>query len=287
MSSLETIGLGVITNLISDGIKKIKFPRKKSETTKIAERLQLILKLMNDGRDENFTIAEFSKILNLKKVSDLEKYFLNEDEPSFKFLKKFSNEFGINLKWLTEGKEYPFKWDQDVYINLYEEYLNKTDTQICPWNIVSAKNKYFCRIFVMESVIRTDCANGETCLLLEIKDHKYITLNHFVHFSSQNGHSGQLALVELRKLIMTLVIERNFITKGVIVSKKIFDELYEGKIFPYSALIRKTGRFDYWHDDFTDLYNQRFGYQHHEKYDKNFKDAFNLVKNYTDTYNEI
>jgi transcriptional regulator with XRE-family HTH domain len=271
MSSLETIGLGVITNLISDGIKKIKFPRKKSETTKIAERLQLILKLMNDGRDENFTIAEFSKILNLKKVSDLEKYFLNEDEPSFKFLKKFSNEFGINLKWLTEGKEHPFKWDQDVYINLYEEYLNKIE-ELDPYII------YF---------IRADCANGETCLLLEIKDHKYITLNHFVHFSSQNGHSGQLALVELRKLIMTLVIERNFITKGVIVSKKIFDELYEGKIFPYSALIRKTGRFDYWHDDFTDLYNQRFGYQHHEKYDKNFKDAFNLVKNYTDTYNEI
>lgn len=34
MSGLETIGLGVITNLISDGIKKIKSPKKKSESKK-------------------------------------------------------------------------------------------------------------------------------------------------------------------------------------------------------------------------------------------------------------
>ena len=115
MSGLETIGLGVITNLISDGIKKIKPPKKKSESKKISERLQFILKLMNEERNEKFTIAEFSKILKLKKVSDLEKYFLNEDEPTFKFLKKFSNEFGINITWLTEGREYPFKWDQDIY----------------------------------------------------------------------------------------------------------------------------------------------------------------------------
>lgn len=271
MSGLETIGLGVITNLISDGIKKIKFPKKRSETTKIAERLKLILKLMNDGRDENFTIAEFSKILNLKKVSDLEKYFLNKYEPSFKFLKKFSNEFGINIKWLTDGREAPFKSDEKVYIHLYEECLKKIE-KLDPFII------YF---------IRADSVNGETCLLLEVNDHKFIVLNTFVHFSSQNGHDGQVALVEFRKLIMTLIIERNFITKGVIVSQKVFDELYEGKIFPYSALVRKMGRFEHWHDDFTDIYNQRFGYQHHQKYDRNFKDAFNLVKNYIDVHGEI
>lgn len=271
MSGLEVISLGVITNLISDGIKKIKWPKKTSETTKIAERLQNILKLMNDGRDEDFTISEFSRILKLKKISDLEKYFLNEDEASFKFLKKFSNEFGVNIKWLTEGKETPFKWDQDVYINLYEDYLTKIE-ELKP-NVI-----YF---------IRADSIEGETCLLLEIENHKYITLNHYVHFSSQNEHGGQLALVELRRLIMTLIIERNYTTKGVIVSKRVFKELYEGQIFPHSALVRKKGRFDYWHDDFTDIYNQRFGYQHHENYDKNFRSAFNLVKSYIDTHGEI
>ncbi|WP_446890308.1 hypothetical protein [Acinetobacter lwoffii] len=271
MSSLETIGLGVITNLISDGIKKIKPPKKKSEATKIGERLQLILELMNEGRDDDFTIAEFSKILNLKKVSDLEKYFLNEDEPTFKFLKKFSNEFGINIKWLAEGKEYPFKWDKDLYIHLYEDTLKKIE-ELHPYVI------YF---------VRADGINGETCLLLEIKDHRLIVLNTFVNFSSQNGHDGQVRLVELRKLIMTLIIERKYITKSVIVSQKIFNELYEGKTFPYSALTRKKGSFEHWHDDFTDIYNQRFGYKYHQMYDQNFKDAFDLVQSYIDVHGEI
>lgn len=271
MSSLETIGLGVITNLISDGIKKIKPPKKKSESKKISERLQLILKLMNEERNEKFTIAEFSKILKLKKVSDLEKYFLNEDEPTFKFLKKFSNEFGINITWLTEGREYPFKWDQDIYIHYYDNCLNKIE-KLNPQII------YF---------IRSDSLNGETCIMLEIDDHHFIVLNTFFHFSIQNGHGGTLSLVDLRKLIMTLIIEKKYITKGVIVSNKIFNDLYEGKISPYTALCRKKGRFEHWHDDFTDIHNERYGYQHHQKYDQNFKDAFNIVKNYIEINSEI
>lgn len=271
MSSLEVIGLGVITNLISDVIKKMKWPRKTSETTKIAERLQIILKLMNEARDEKFTIAQFSRILRLKKTSDLEKYFTGEDEPTFKFLKKFTKEFGINIEWLVEGKGYPFKWDRDVYINLYEDSLNKIE-ELNPFVI------YF---------VRAKSVNGETCLLLEVEDYKFIVLDTFIHFSGENGNGGQKQLVEFRKLIMTLIIERNYITKGVIVSKKTFNQLYEGQIFPYSALIRKKGNFDYWHDDFTDIYNQRFGYQHHANYDKNFRSAFNLVKSYIDTYGEI
>jgi len=34
---------------------------------KIADRLNLVLSLMNEGRDEKFTVAQFSKILELKK----------------------------------------------------------------------------------------------------------------------------------------------------------------------------------------------------------------------------
>lgn len=271
MSGLETIGLGVITNLISDGIKKIKFPKKKSESKKISERLQHILKLMNEERDEKFTIAEFSKILKLKKVSDLEKYFLNHEEPTFKFLKKFSNEFAINIRWITEGKEHPFKYDEDHYIKLYDDCLKrieKTNPEII----------YF---------VRADTVEGETCILLEVNNHRSIVLNTFVHFSAQNGHGGTRELVDLRKLIMTLILEKNYITKGLIVSKRIFDELYEGKIHSITALQRKKGSFQHWHDDFTDIHNERYGYQHHQKYDQNFKDAFNIVKNYIEINGEI
>jgi hypothetical protein len=61
--------------------------------------------LMNEGRDEKFTVAQFSKILELKKVGDLEKYFINIEEPELEFLEIFSQTFAINYEWLTEGKD--------------------------------------------------------------------------------------------------------------------------------------------------------------------------------------
>ena len=45
------------------------------------------------------------------------------------------------------------------------------------------------------------------------------------------------------------------------------------------GVVQIYGAISHWHDDFTDIYNQRYGYRHHGKYDKNFKDAFNIVKN--------
>ncbi|OTG80071.1 hypothetical protein [Acinetobacter sp. ANC 4648] len=127
---------------------------------------------MNQERDEKFTVAEFSKILKLKKVSDLEKYFFNEEDPTFKFLKKFSNEFAINIRWITEGKEHPFKYDEDNYIQLYDDCLNKIE-QLSPEII------YF---------VRADSINGETCILLEVNDHRFIVIHFLVHFSTQNGY---------------------------------------------------------------------------------------------------
>lgn len=264
MSVFETIGLGLITNLLSDLVKKIKIPKRKTETQIISERLQYILKLMNESREEKFTVAEFSKLLKLKKVGELEKYFLNQEESSFKFLKKFTKEFAINLEWLTEGKGHPFKYDQDNYICLYEDALKRIE-ELEPSII------YF---------IRSDSINGELCLMLKIEEHRFIVLNTYVHFSVQNDSNERKSLIDLRKLIMSVILEKRIMTKGVIIPNKVFKDLYRGKIFPSTSLSLKKGRFDYWHDDFTDIYNERYGYQRHKNYDQNFQDAFKIVKNY-------
>ena len=67
MSFFETIGLGLLTNFLSDLLKKkLKFMNR-TDVDKIADRLNLVLSLMNEGRDEKFTVAQFSKILELKK----------------------------------------------------------------------------------------------------------------------------------------------------------------------------------------------------------------------------
>lgn len=39
----------------------------RTDVDEIADRLNLVLSLMNEGRDEKFTVAQFSKILELKK----------------------------------------------------------------------------------------------------------------------------------------------------------------------------------------------------------------------------
>lgn len=264
MNELLSIVLNLISSVIFEIGKKFKLSKNITETKKISERLQYVLELMNEHRDEKFTVAELSKILKLKKISELEKYFLNEDEPTFKFLKKFTNEFAINLEWLTEGKGYPFKCDQHVYIHFFEDCLNRIE-ELHPEII------YF---------IRADSFEGQTCIMLKINDYKFIVLDTYLHFSKQNGHGGTVTLVDFRKLVMTLILEKRYITKGVIVSKKVFKDLYQGKVFPYSSLKLKKGIFDYWHDDFTDIYNERYGYQRHSNYDQNFIDAFTIVKSY-------
>jgi len=271
MSLLETLGLNVLSSFIYESIKKAKYHKRKSEKSKITERLKLLLKLMNEGREKKFTISKFSKILKLKKISDLEKYFVGEDEPTFKFLKKLSKEFGINIEWLAEGKGYPFKSDRDTYINLYEDVLKKIE-ELKPFVV------YF---------VRAESVRGETCILLEIEDYKLIILDIFVHFSGKNGSGGQRQLVELRRLIMYLILEKKMITKSLVVPKGIFFKLFNGEIHPSVAIQKRIGTFQHWHDDFTDIYNQRHGYQYQDEYDHNFFDAFNLVKSYVEKNGEI
>lgn len=262
MSLLETLGLNIFSSFLYDRLKKFKDLKNKSEAQKISERLRLVLKLMNDARDEKFTIAEFSRILGLHKVSDLEKYFLAEEEPTFDFLNLFCNQFAINIEWLVEGKDQPFKYDEDHYIHLFDDCLKKIEN-------LNPKVVYF---------VRADSISGETCLVLKTDEYRTIVLNTYVHFSAINGHGGMCQLIDLRKLIMSLILEKNMITKSLIVSKDIFFDLFNGKIHPSLALQKRKGSFQYWHDDFTDIYNQRCGYERHKEYDQNFQDAFNLVK---------
>ena len=40
------------------------------------------------------------------------------------------------------------------YKDLIEIYLNQTNTEVCPWSIVPAKNRNYSKIFVMESIIQ-------------------------------------------------------------------------------------------------------------------------------------
>jgi hypothetical protein len=70
---------------------------------------------------------------------------------------------------------------------------------------------------------------GETCILLEVREHHFIVLNSYIHFSEQVGFGGSCELVAFRKLVMELILVRKYITKGVIVSDQNFKSCIKGK----------------------------------------------------------
>lgn len=87
-------------------------PSIETEAEKISKRFRCILDLMNEGRPySRFTVSQMAKIMNLDRAGDLDKYFHGIDEPTFEFMRKFCEGFGVNERWLAEGKSYPFSND--------------------------------------------------------------------------------------------------------------------------------------------------------------------------------
>ena len=115
MSFFETIGLGLLTNFLSDLLKKkLKFKMNRTDVDKIADRLNLVLSLMNEGRDGKFTVAQFSKILELKKGVFLypRDYFypISPDESKDMFTKNTRMIHYYNGSWLDEKDQMIFKF---------------------------------------------------------------------------------------------------------------------------------------------------------------------------------
>jgi AMP-polyphosphate phosphotransferase len=79
------------------------------------------------------------------------KYFLNISAKEQKRrLKKASDE---GKKWMVSDSDWAEHEKYYDYKTLFEDYLSKTSFPTSPWKIVSAKNKFYTKIAVIESVI--------------------------------------------------------------------------------------------------------------------------------------
>ncbi|MCB1192343.1 MAG: polyphosphate kinase [Leptospiraceae bacterium] len=101
--------------------------------------------------------SSFRSILNLERnLTDdkyfIFKYFLNiSKQEQSKILQK-AKKFG--LKWMVSKDDKVQSKYYNKYKDLIEIYLNQTNTEVCPWSIVPAKNRNYSKIFVMESIIQ-------------------------------------------------------------------------------------------------------------------------------------
>lgn len=118
-----------------------------------------------------FSFQKQNKILKKNSIPNIFKFIKNFEETissdKYIFLKFFLNisakEQKKRLKKaMDEGKKWMVSksdWEQYEqfydYKKLHEEYLNKTNFPFATWKIVPAKNKFYTKITVMESII--DC----------------------------------------------------------------------------------------------------------------------------------
>lgn len=229
----ETISIRENTYSVSQE-KTFKPSEKPNYNSEIAQRLSLSLEHF-DTNERKITISLVCDFLNYKSVSEIEKYFLGKKEPSLKFLKDYSNFFGIELSWLRHGEGSIFL-RRNLFGIFYEGYLE---------SIIDLKPEkiYF---------VRNKGKNGDAGIVLMISNYKYIILSKTCNISSHVGETGKLKIEAFFDLIKSLSLEfSSNDLHGLEVDEEIFFDLFYGKIYP-GKIIKSIQRAIYWWEDFLD-----------------------------------
>lgn len=194
-----------------------------------SQRYRHVLALMNRGRSstEKLTITEIARMMNVPKVGELEQVFCGDVEPDEVFSRKFADTFGINLRWLLDGKLNPYTPEGPVeaYPLDYWDYIIKTRPRYV----------YF---------VRSHDDIGETAILLEVGDWKYVRLDYTWNISGCVGGTGKAQLMSFYELVIRLrdipLHRRKFFLGGYLLDKELFDEMLSGKVFPGSVIARRS-----------------------------------------------
>jgi hypothetical protein len=208
-----------------------------SEVGAIVQRFNQVLALMNQNRPYGkYSVASLAQLMKLHSVGELESVFLGKREPSFAFIDHFCDCFGVDRKWLIEGRSAPFS-DSD---------LGPADPLGCLAVIEAAKPE---RIYF----IRSHSKVGEVFILLQFADWKYKVLHRHWHISDHVGAGGEAQIFGFYKLIQALrASPYNMGCGGRILEPDKFDSLYSGEVFA-GSIIEFPHREDPWWDDFTDV----------------------------------
>lgn len=250
-----------ISTQITPNIKEIK---EDTEVEKVAKRFKETLDLMNEGRDySKFTISQLAQIMKLHKISELENVFTGREEATFEFIEHYSNTFGINKKWLIEGKGSPYSSQLRTYSDPLG-YLPEI-AELNPQGI------YF---------IRENTETAASFILLKLTKWKYLIFDRTWHISDKVGAGGQRQLYSFYKLIKELRDNQHLYTKcwGLTLDKREFSALLNGNVFPGAHFDIGFSE-DPWWDDLTDINHSYPIAENYEKwYGKSFIRAQEIIK---------
>ena len=244
-----------------------------SEVAGIVGRFNKVLSLINQRRTyDQYTIARLARIMQLNSVSDLEAIFLGKHEPSFDFIDKFCNCFGVYKEWLIDGEITPY-YNEDNQTRMPLDYFDE----------IKRLNPELVFLVMSNSSTR------DTLIVLKFFDWQYKILCHTCAISDHVGGGGQAQIFSMYCLIKALENEGMFTRlRGRRLNEEDFRQLENGNIFPRGVLESGFGYAKYWWHDFTDVYHKSWiarseswiADHYEELYGKGFLFAQEVVRYY-------
>lgn len=243
-------------NVFTDS--KVETKNKYLYNKQLSDRLLLSIDLMS-SKHEKLSASSICDYLSFSSVNMIEDYLCGNQEPTSDFLRRYSDYFGIEFKWLRHG-------EGNKFIKAKSNPKMPSDYKIQIDDI--NPNHIF--------LIRSKSKNGEAGIILQLTEFKYLILPKVYNISGEVGGIGQLQLLSFYDLIENLSCAYP-ISKlsGLQLNKNEFDELFAGEIYPSKYL---CGQKSFWWDDLLDFEHKYPISKNYEAlYGKGFIEAQSII----------
>lgn len=98
-------------------------------------------------------INEFERLLTDDGVKVVKLFLhINEDEQLKRFEERLNNPF---KRWKLTEEDVRNRNKRELYQQAYNDMFSQTDTTLAPWHIVLAERKWYARVKVLETVVKT------------------------------------------------------------------------------------------------------------------------------------
>lgn len=118
----------------------------------------LVERVESFASDEQWTrayqeINEFERLLTDDNVKIVKLFLhINEDEQLKRFEERLNNPF---KRWKLTEDDVRNRNKRGLYLSAYNDMFAQTDTQLAPWHIILAERKWYARVKVLETVVKT------------------------------------------------------------------------------------------------------------------------------------
>lgn len=206
----------------------------------VAERLNWLIDHMSIVTNSKIKVSHVAESIGEQYVSDAEKWFLGELEPSLSKLTLIAEHFGASAKWLQHGDYSPF----EVRYKRLEENLEA--------DIAWLYNRNETRKPVSLAFLREDDKTGALIIVKKYDEVHYEVFRTPYHISSEVGNSGAASLAYLTVLFEFIYKKSSpVVASSYSTPKENWMALLDGKL--HASIAIKSSDRQLWIEDIWDL----------------------------------